>query len=667
MSDLYDPLLDRLTRRLKIDPELCCEVRKELRTHLEDAQHDFAQGGQSETQSSQQAIRALGDEQVLEEALWSANRGRVRLRRWMRRGVLVAMLPLAILVTLWPMWESNWARISEPEPNLLLWVNHADHPNPFQQWLLTPGTQTMLRKLSPDERFLFLGDPSSTIPQERARSIRDRWPDDPVYQANYLRHIEETNPYNPPKELMWSENDEDCIKELERGEQLDPDNAFWNLIHAGIMFRYAATMVENDPAYEFRSITRDKQAERNNPSQGLVISEVNEKFASVQIHDEVRWEQAMQAFERAVKATHYDSHVMSMFNRQMNVLPQPRSMTEFTARLGWVTSIGLPNVGSYRQVIRMVASDALRRAKAGDIEGALAQLDKLERLIMRIGSKAHTIIELLATFSCEHIIHQHRGAVYQVAGNQGQVQAAFARQRAMFTEMENIKNNPAIHEEKIKAGSLMAIMMPAIGGYRPDPEPLRTAEQASVQQMLIAGILLFLDALILLFMLAGLLMLWKQRRANLHAPLLWIGWHRLGLVLGVGVLLPGVVYGVYLLTPWSGRGYGVHAIWPRLLIEHLLLLIGVLVLVIVMSWWAIRQRAMEIGMTMRRGVMLRALGPILAAVVVLTAVIGYSGSRWVERSAISRASGASALDLREEVNASNYRFIRDRMAEQARK
>ena len=81
----FDDVVDRLTERLRIDPELRLEVGQELRTHLEDSAAEFRQAGCGDEEAARQAVERLGDEAELANALWQANRRRLRSRavaRW---------------------------------------------------------------------------------------------------------------------------------------------------------------------------------------------------------------------------------------------------------------------------------------------------------------------------------------------------------------------------------------------------------------------------------------------------------------------------------------------------------------------------------------------------------------------------------------------------------
>ena len=665
MSDYYDPLLDRLTRRLRIDPELCCEVREELRSHLEEAQQDFAEDGQSAQESRLMAMRALGDEHLLAEQLWNANCGRIRWRRWLRRGLLVAMLPLAIWVTLWPWWDKFIPHEVDSElVNISRVVKGETFRDPISQWILLSDTRAILNRLKPEERFLFLGDPQATTPLERARSIRDRWPQDPVLQAHYVRYLRSYSEGEPG--LSASSVLADLQTELQRGRRLDPDNAYWDLFLAGILAEQAVQFLdEKDSPWQFRVIRRDRTTEKLQPDAGWILSETTLPLSSLEIRDQEKWEQLLQALDRAREAKRYDSYVFTLLDRQLAVVPSPRRLNKWTARASWMASVLLPELSLQRGAARVQAVHALHLAEAGHMDMAMQQLMQFQRLNLLIGSKSVSLVELLSCQAVELNLEQYRGAVYQHAGMEKEAQASLQRQRKAFEEQENVRAHHRTQQDTQKAATFMALVMPAISGYKPDLEPLRTAEQASTQRVFLAAMLLIFDGLLWLILVGGLGLWWVERRTDHKTPMLWIGWSSVGRILGWGVFLPVVGYVIYILSPWSGREFGIQAIWPRMLVEHGLLLVLILLLVIGMGRKALHQRAQRIGLAPSLRVLLRGLTPLLTAAVLLMALAGHGLSQHVESRALARASGAAALDLRTEVSESNYRFIRQRMAEQA--
>ena len=149
MADFED-LVERLTARLRVDPELRMDVANELRAHLEDAAEEFRQAGAGEAEAAAQAIAALGEEASLAEQLWQANRGRIRFRRAAKWAARATLVPAAIVVTV-GLWLAMW----------LPWRF------PFHYL--------------PADRAFLLGDPLAAADAAREKAISDRWPDDPVY------------------------------------------------------------------------------------------------------------------------------------------------------------------------------------------------------------------------------------------------------------------------------------------------------------------------------------------------------------------------------------------------------------------------------------------------------------------------------------------------------
>ncbi len=102
MMTRFGDYVERATERLRSDPFVHRDVRRELEAHLEDAAEEARAGGAAEDEAQEHALRAFGDADALAEQLYEANRKRMRLRwwgKWATRLVLVpATLALAVVV-----------------------------------------------------------------------------------------------------------------------------------------------------------------------------------------------------------------------------------------------------------------------------------------------------------------------------------------------------------------------------------------------------------------------------------------------------------------------------------------------------------------------------------------------------------------------------------------
>src|SRR4051812_41802593 len=106
MASPFDPLLDRVTHRLRIDPELRLEVAHELRTHLEDSAAELRAAGRAEEDAVAEAARALGAETELADQLWQANGRRVRIQKIARWGIGATLVPAASIIAISALWTT---------------------------------------------------------------------------------------------------------------------------------------------------------------------------------------------------------------------------------------------------------------------------------------------------------------------------------------------------------------------------------------------------------------------------------------------------------------------------------------------------------------------------------------------------------------------------------
>src|SRR4051794_31279324 len=96
----FDELLDRVTNRLRVDPELQREVRHELAGHLQDSTNEFVAAGLNEADAAGKAVQLFGDQEQLSQQLWDANRSRIPARKVVRFVGRYALAPVVAVASI---------------------------------------------------------------------------------------------------------------------------------------------------------------------------------------------------------------------------------------------------------------------------------------------------------------------------------------------------------------------------------------------------------------------------------------------------------------------------------------------------------------------------------------------------------------------------------------
>jgi hypothetical protein len=168
--------------------------------------------------------------------------------------------------------------------------------------------------------------------------------------------------------------------------------------------------------------------------------------------------------------------------------------------------------------------------------------------------------------------------------------------------------------------------------------PQRTMGHKLMEEFALDLLLVLLGLGILVASAVQFLLLSQQRHAGAVPILLVSGWKQLVRVLLLGVVVPLAGYAVYTLLPFSGRAYSVEAIFPRFVIEMLLLGGVVTVVPGVLMARLMRKRCLRLHIPvperrMRRterrqaqyrlyyGTIARSLVPLYALVLILAAAL----------------------------------------------
>jgi len=593
----WEQLVDRLTDRLGVDPELRLDVAEELRAHLADSAAQFRRDGQTEAQAAESAARALGDPGSLAEQLWQANRRRIRFRGVLRWAARVALVPAALLVVVAIVLGLRGVRGSfRLDP---------DRPLPVA-WAKTLGS---------DQQFILRGDPAVRTWLDRTKSIADRWPDDAVCYGDYvttlMAHADLYDRSRNPRPERLAE----MLAALDKGERIDPDNAFYNFTKAAWLVQSAGTLSE-DAARTYETTDRAGKAKVH-------------RCWSIEIYDEARFARGLAELHRGLGKPECSSRSIEMLQRRLDLLPAPDRLNDHVQRLALQVSVLLVGLNDVRRLGRAASAYAIRQAEAGRADEATAAIRDVAAMAAKIGARARTLIGLL---TANAIRREALGHAEQVHKQLGQAEQARQAHEQLSDETAFLH---ALHGQARSdltdlphMGLFWSVLKPSLPGYRFNPEPMRSAEHAVAGQL---ALLALLGALVGLALLGGAATVWQLlwRRGKDRPVLLFVGWRRIGRICPLAIVVPLAAYALWahvLTSP--DREYGLNYTSGKTLLEYAVVFGVILTLLIRLSYAAIRARSEEIGLTVPAPLRLRdrkwlAGAGALLAVVSAVYVIGW--------------------------------------------
>ncbi len=585
----YDDLIRRATNRLEVDPELQLDVAQELRGHLEDSAAEFIDGGYSPDEAAASAAKALGDPDELAEKLLAANRFRMRIRGLLRWTARLALLPAAIAVVV-------MIGIGMGTPGHQLGGN----------W---PKGVASIR-LTEEQRFILLGDPNAMGQGQAAKSISNRWPDNPIYYGNYL-----VKSHALSLDDRQIEEDPGCIDKalslLERGRRIDPDNAFYDYMSAALLLKSAGELSE-DETRPYEIIERD--------------GAVREKYPyELDITDPERFARVLAEFRNGLVKSECSGRSIEMMDLRLGILPQPERMSDLLRRTFLQVSTPLPPLNEHRNLAKALCAHAIVLAESGD-PNAIELVRSVRVYALQLGSRSRTLIELLVARAIENLAVEHAQFVYEELG-QTQMAAEARHQSAEFTREFNEITSPQSKDvDSAQASMLGAVLTPTLSGYEIDHGPMRRAELAFWMQV---GLVLLLGLLVLSIPLISVRWLLGQSFGS-KALLVFVGWGRIGKICLWSVVVPLGIYGAY--AYWqiaSPNAYGLSYTFGRVCLEMAVVVVGVFTLLRAMSYSAIRRRAEELGLEVPPPIRFRnraVMGSI--GILLLLASVAYVAGWW---------------------------------------
>ena len=582
MSQTTD-FIAKITEKLRHDRELRLDISHELQTHLDEAIDEYKASDYDEEAAITQAIKDMGDAEELADDLWQSNRFRMKLRAWCWWIARLSLWPACVLVTF---------------GFIITGLSHVGMLQHSGEYGEVPDTgrfnpihltsklieEHMRSRMSPAQRLIAFGDEKASDQIQCWKALRDAFPDEPLYQLKYIGTLINTanNEKKPENKLV--------LDELQRGRKLDPDNGVYDLIEASLLIRDVKFVEDAKQSLVFPALRNKPTSDPNEPHHPYC-------FESPQSLDEMK--QAISLLERAVYHPYITLHMMDMQRLRMAQLPAARSMQEYFIRVTRVQGVYLPPLANSRRLARYIGAAALQQAYKGDGKSAIQWLELSDHWQRKMAADSDTVIKLMVVRSILSLNLYYRAFVYDALGDAQAATKAMQAYADAAKEYDQVMNRfrmtDEMKEKRKHSGAMLGMLLEVIPSYKIDPTPFRLGEYAVMDRALLTTLLLSFLFVGSLLMLSGAIRVRFAKSTAKRPLLLWVGFKRLGKVIGTSVCLPVLVFVGLLQTPLFGRQWGLDQNMGSL-VWYLPLFVGMWLLLCYLGIEAMRQRALELGM-----------------------------------------------------------------------
>jgi len=606
-----DDLVRRATAALRDDREVQLDVAHELHTHLEEAVAENRSRGMDEREAVKAAERAFGDAEEVGRELLRANRRRMRLRALVRRAARVTLVPALLLALALFLLRSTEAVLTVQATlgHSPLWIATLGHSplwiprlgdDGFSRWALKRALRPRLRSdLTDEERRIYYegeslppGGSRSVMESARARlALRPR---DPVLYAHYcvvLLSVERwRNGGAPLKEMLAI---------LDKGEEIEPENAFYNYMKAAVMMERGAEVLDDDK-HTYVHVSPDGKRTR-------------QRALRLEIKDPVLVRRAVEEVRRGNAKPSYSNHQHDYADLCLGMLRTPKTLGEELYRIAFTRGLRLPDLTLMRHLGLALMGYAHHLARAGEAEEAARVVDVAQQPPLMMGASAEFIITFLVADSCFEATCGKGALVLAELGQNRR--AAALRERhdqhtKVFAKVHTQRRKSHLYDRWREVGYLLGSM---ISPYHQAEAALqrhwRGVERTVFERFAFTGLLL-LSLVFLVAMGAAVVVQWLRCRKEESRPvLLFVGWRRLGgmAALSIGLPLAGYILWTRILRPWGDPA--VVGTPLRFAAEILALAVTVFVAAGFLAHRAIRRRCSEVGLPTPRDPFLTWLWP----------------------------------------------------------
>jgi hypothetical protein len=439
-------------------------------------------------------------------------------------------------------------------------------------------------QLAPDVRALVEANEGTADAQTAvAKRLADQHPDDRALYANYAsaaarrEMFQRSNGAEDPEFPIVNEPLlQETLAIIAEGERRDPDNAFYPLQAATLLFE-ASSAIAEDPTQEIRRPGAKRE----------------ECWWTLKVRKPDRFAQALALFDRAIAKPQFRNYDEELLRRKIDGMPRPRRLPELAFQASAIGGTRWPLQGD--QTIYSMLIHATDAARAGRVAEANDIVKKIRHLAALILADTHRTDHTSYVLSFDTSADEAAARIAMTIGDARAAEEAWKR-------FEATKNSHRAARQAVEARRNVAVAGAAAWNYYlPQDADLTSvwrAESAASHQLGFAILSTAGLALAVVYAVAAL-PAWLMSPRGAKPPRLFIGRRRMARVIALGVGLPVVLFfaGGWLWEMLTRQ----HDLNVR--IDRVVLKYGVLAAVILLATHtllrrAIAARAAELGVSL---------------------------------------------------------------------
>ncbi|HEY3377886.1 MAG TPA: hypothetical protein VGL77_10375 [Armatimonadota bacterium] len=618
-------IAEQVTSGLSDDPELRLDVQAEVLSHLKDTARVVAEEGKSDDEAADFAARTFGSPVELADGLREANRPRMKTRALLRLAARALLIPASVLLAVFlgcgGLVRTGQIANMVTAPYEFQVVDHL----PKLPILELPSTRQ--RRVAREAALQRMRGRAENTDNLRALWVaHQRDADAAMYFAHYVTFLWPKADVPPRPSYDWDTGkllpepkesrhktphyrDPAFEREMRLGMQIDPTNALYH-------YKLAAYFLN-------RGI--DAQEEHPNPP-GVPKYDYlyNQQFL----------EMGLREFRAGLRLPTCRYYTTAVIARKLALLPSPRYSEDYLQRLFVVCDIFIPSLGESCNMARKVAGGMRVLVAQGRQHEVEPLLHAWKTLGVQLVDGADVEMHLQAAVSETKTLGQATAAIYRQLGQEAEAQRTLSELRQFIAPIEEreARSEQRSHTDQF-GPMLMPIYAPrtAKGFYTSDDlMPLWMHQRVVLEEGIVAALMVLLTLIMLWTALCGSVLLLRAR-GRTSPPLLLLPPARdTAKIVGYGVLLPLLVYEVYLHTPYlSGWAYGMTQVeFAWRMGSELLVMAGVLLFApMLLATRYLRRRCLLLGMPLPDKY--KWLGPLLCGVLILCWIGALIAGLWL--------------------------------------
>ena len=277
------------------------------------------------------------------------------------------------------------------------------------------------QKLTPEQQLIVFGDESQKTAELKQKAISDKFPKNKVYYANYVNNLKYESILNVIDDKDLTAEDRARIKQensrfikvLNKGEELDPQNALYNYYKAYVYFSEAVRFKDGKWKKRSESFDHAKFSEEQEQQRraGIFPKFIRPESTSIKVIDENKLKLGLVEYFKALKKPYLKTYASDLAVERTKLCFNKIDSVSDSVGMDYFRGFTFSHFSiKIKSIAKVLVFDAQKEYQKGNIAETKRLLNSWQPLITQYNAQSDTLMDIFTSsavlsmfigFNCE--------------------------------------------------------------------------------------------------------------------------------------------------------------------------------------------------------------------------------------------------------------------------